>query len=409
MVMTIFIGLFTTLSLLLLSPVQAAPSVDLHAHLFMDKGLSPVFQGHFNGPLKAISWKNRLSSMANPETLEASDLGVVVVSLYAYPLLNLSLRDSIRRQVRDAEAFVATHPQWVIARSASEGKQAQAQGKRVLVLAIEGASGILENEDDLKEFIDEKGIRIVTLLHLIDDDFGGVAFLKGYRSIYTPWAWITQIFNPLKEDGVMINRNGLKESGEIMVQKLIDRKVWIDLAHSSDQAQRKIIPMLEKAGQPLLYSHTVLRHHFKAERGIADWQLDAVQKSGGIIGLMPSAEMLVGTEVDLKICPSMCISEKLKICTGGSIYAFATHYVQVATKIGAGATVLGSDFNGGISHLEPPSCPTGTDFDKVGLWNISQTGLLWNALKKLGAPVAQPPQDQVTTFLNAWAKVGAKI
>ena len=50
-----------------------------------------------------------------------------------------------------------------------------------MILALEGASGIIETDEDLAEFVDRDGIRIVTLIHLTDDEFGGAAFLKGYR------------------------------------------------------------------------------------------------------------------------------------------------------------------------------------------------------------------------------------
>src|SRR5207244_2903484 len=114
----------------------------------------------------------------------------------ANPILTFSLRDSVRRQVRLAERFVREHPSWIIARSAAQAREALLSGKRVMILSLEGASGILESENDLREFVDQDGIRIVNLLHLTDDAFGGVAFLPGLHALMSPWAWLKGVFSP---------------------------------------------------------------------------------------------------------------------------------------------------------------------------------------------------------------------
>ncbi len=155
--------------------------MELHAHLFMKEGMTWVFSGDFDGPLRATSWTQRLRSQANPESMNRSEAGIVVAMLYANPFFVISLYKSIRRQVRLAEVFVDQHPEWVLVRDAAQARSALSQGKRVLVLGLEGASGIIENEEDLREFVDTDGIRIVTLLHLTDDRFGGHCVSGGFQ------------------------------------------------------------------------------------------------------------------------------------------------------------------------------------------------------------------------------------
>jgi microsomal dipeptidase-like Zn-dependent dipeptidase len=389
--------------LLLIAPV-AHGAVELHAHLFMKEGLSWFFSGDFNGPLQATSWKDRFSSQANPETLEKSGLKIVVASLYAHPLLTLSLRDSIRRQLDQAEAFVAAHPNWIIARSGIDAEVALAQGKRVIVLALEGAAGVIEDEADMAEFIDRRGIRIVTFLHLTDDFLGGVAFLRGAGSLASPVAWARNLFSGHRGEGdVKANDRGLSESGRKLLDAFVARGVWIDLAHSSDLSQKDLVPVLEKAGQPLLYTHTVLRSQHPAERAISDQQLADIKRLGGIVGLMPSEDMLKGTSVPADLCPAMqCPSG----CEGGA-HALAAQYRELAGKIGgAEGIALGTDYNGGIPHLRP-SCGTGTVLDQEGMWNISQAGDVWKSLAKLGAPVPSE-EARVRKFLSAWKAVRPK-
>ncbi len=395
-----------------LQPLQLNETVDLHAHLFMKEGLGWFFHGDFDGPLMAQNWKDGFSSQANPPMLEQSGDRIVVISLYAHPFFKLSPRDSIRRQIAQAEHFTATHPNWLIARSAAEAMRGISDGRRILILSLEGASGILETENDLREFIDQRGIRIVTLLHFTDDRFGGPAFLKGIKALATPIGWLRfwvkelTFFRKHREKPVppdpevILNDHGLSLDGRALANSLIQRRVWIDLAHSSDAAQRELIPLMLNAGQPLLYTHTVLRRYHGAERGIAHWQLDELRKSGGVIGLMPSEQMLAGTQIQQDLCAFSCKNP----CEGG-LPALITHYRELTQEnIQPSQIMIGSDFNGGIPHLKP-SCNTNTPLDHEGLWNMSQTPALWQAMKKGGAPLPEPLHRTVLHFIAAWKRV----
>lgn len=366
--------------------------VELHAHLFMKEGMTWAFRGDFFGPLRATSWKDPLSSQANPETLESSGLSIVVAALYAHPLFTLRLRESIHRQINLARKFVLTHPDWVLASEPEQAKEALSQGKHVMVLALEGASGIIENDDDIREFIDDGGIRIVTPLHLIDDEFGGVAFLKGFRAWSSPIAWLKQLFFPHYNEGVRTNHEGLTPTGQWLITALLKHHVWIDLAHASDASQAEMIPVIKAAQQPLLCTHTVLRKFHEAERGISNATLMQIKGTHGILGLMPSEEMLEGAP-RADHCPS-------------GISSLANEYTEIAQLLGNDSVMLGSDFNGGIPHLAPtgPGCVTGTSIDQQGLWNIGQSTDVWRAMAKLGAPVPDPLSKMADHFIEVWTK-----
>jgi microsomal dipeptidase-like Zn-dependent dipeptidase len=375
-------------------------TVELHAHLFMKEGMTWFFRGHFDEPLQATDWTQRLSNQTNPESLNRSDIGIVVAALYSNPFFVINQRDSIRRQIKLAQQFVAHHPEWALAKSPTEARAALIQSKRVLVLSLEGAADIIETEQDLREFVDEGGIRIVTLIHLIDDLFGGSAFQEGYKVLSTPWAWFTQLFSPVRDpSGVRINANGLTEKGRALTEALIKRHVWVDLPHASDRAQEALFPLLAKAGQPLLYTHTALRKYMGAERGITTEQLERVRKSEGVVGLMPATDMLVGTVPERKFC-GPCTAP----CEGG-LPALAQQYSEVARILKPEQIALGSDYNGGIRHLPPPPCPLGTELDTQGLWNIGLEGAVWDSLEKLGLPVPTPRRLMVDHFLAAWERV----
>jgi microsomal dipeptidase-like Zn-dependent dipeptidase len=381
-----------TLFLLFSHHFAQAAGIELHAHLFMKEGMTWFFRGSFDGPLRATTWQDGLSSQANPATMDQSGLDVVVVSLYANPFFTLSLRDSVRKQIAVAHRFVTEHPNWIIAKHPDQAKAALAAGKKVLILSLEGTSGILENEEDYQEFIDRDGVRIVTLLHLTDDHLGGVAFLLSFRAWASPLAALNSLIHPHRDtDGNKLNPQGLTEEGRKVARELIKRKVWIDLAHSSDASQKDLVPLLLEGHQPHLFTHTALRKYHHAERGINAEQLALVRETGGFVGIMPSEMMLKSTP------PTGPCS--------GSVHALATQFREFSSVLGQKSISMGSDFNGGISHLKS-SCNTGTDLDRNGFWNIGQTPALWQALKSLKVWEPQPAgQDSTARFLETWAKL----
>lgn len=387
----------------------AAPGpalADLHAHLFMHRGLGPLFKGHFNGPVRAKKWWSRFASQANPEELAASELSLVVVALYAHPILMPARRESLRRQIADARAFVLQHPEWVIARSPAEARKALEGGKRVLVLSLEGAGGVLKTDEDLRELIDEAGIRIVTFAHLSDDELSGAALIQGYHVIGNPLGFVKHLRRPVRdEDGVLLNPQGLTPKGERLARELIRRKVWIDLSHSTDAGVAQLLPLMDAAGQPPLMTHTALRRHQPAERQLSDKWMDAFARRKGVVGLVPSNDVLGPVRLSRAQCPASCHD----LCEGG-LFATAAQFSEMARVLGPENVFIGSDFNGGQQHLPPlgSACQTGTSLDEpAGLFRIGQTGELWSALEFLGAPVAPNRAAGALNFVAAWERVYA--
>ena len=62
---------------------------------------------------------------------------------------------------------------------------------------------------------------------------------------------------------------------------------------------------MKKAGQPFLFTHTALRKYYKAERGIAKWMIDEIKNHEGMVGLVPSEEMILDTEGPKNLCPRL--------------------------------------------------------------------------------------------------------
>jgi microsomal dipeptidase-like Zn-dependent dipeptidase len=378
------------------SATPPAPYVDLHAHLFMDRGMGPLFIGSFRGPIRATRWSDRFSSQINEDTLESSGIGLMVAALYAHPILEPDRRESIRRQLADARAFVATHADWVIARTPAEARAGVAAGRRVLVLSLENAGGILESESDLREFVDGDGISIVTLAHLTDSDLSGAALMPGYHVLGNPLAMAGSWLEPESSDGARLNPRGLSPRGRDIASALIARRVWLDLTHSPEATLAELVPMLREAGQPLLFTHVGMRDYERAEREISDSRLDEVRETGGIVGLLPD-ESIVGATPSAPAAGAAC---------RGGVYALAAQFDALAAKIGDSHVFLGSDFSGMSLHLKPVrGCPTGTSLDARGFYHIGQTPELWATLARSGARAHEATTNAIENFISTWARI----
>jgi len=367
--------------------VAHADGIDLHAHLFLEHGVPHWFyNGCFTCPLQAKDYSSLTGSKANEEELLKSKLDITVASIYAVSFGFRDLRESIRQQIQAARDFVLRHPDWIIARSSATAAAAIKYKKRVLVLSLEGADGILQREEDIQEFLIKSPIALVTPLHLTDDEFGGAAFLRSFHGFLNFSSFVRGIFDPIWVEDVRTNHVGLTEQGRWLIKKLIESRVWIDLAHASDKAQKEILSETAKLKLPLLYTHTSLREYHGAERGLAKWQIEEIKSKGGMVGLLPSRNYLNGTpqyECDIK--------------------AFFMQYRQIANQIGRNSVTIGSDFNAPIEHLAP-GCGTYEGIDEEGFWRPDQISELWGAVNNFQVGLADP-KGQLGQFLKLWARV----
>ncbi|MGE3974062.1 MAG: membrane dipeptidase [Bdellovibrionales bacterium] len=386
-------------ALLFISQSVFASGVDLHSHLFMEEGIPQwLYKGCFQCPLKATSAKDLFSSKINRDELLKSDLDIMVASLYAHALGRYQKREAIRHQIRLAKDFVNEWPQWVLATDAQQATRALAQRKKVLILSLEGAEGVLETEADFDEFVAYGPLRIVTPIHLSDDEVGGAALLQHIFGIINPLAFFKSFVNGRKVENVRVNNKGLTPKGRWVIQRLLDYRVWIDLTHASDMSQMEMISMMKKAKQPLLYTHTVLREFHGAERGLAQWQIEELKATGGMVGILPSPNYLHRAESSqVKKCEN-CDSS----CTTG-FYSFVVHYQKLARELGQDAVTAGTDFNAPLPHLVP-QCGFREGVGREGFWKASQYKNLWESFPLFEQPV---PRADLTTqkFLKLWSQV----
>ena len=180
-------------------------------------------------------------------------------------------------------------------------------------LGTEGSQpleGRLENLNDLFN----AGIRMMAPTHFTDTAVGGAA--------------------------AGMNKGGLTDLGRQWVKALEAKSIIIDLAHASPATLRDVTAMTSR---PLLVSHTGVKATCDNPRNLSDEELQAVAKTGGVIGIGLWDTATCGTDAR---------------ATARAI----RHAVSV---VGVDHVALGSDFDGAVT----------TPFDASG-WVLVTDALL---------------------------------
>ena len=179
------------------------------------------------------------------------------------------------------------------------------------LLAIEGAQALDGDANNL-DALYNAGYRMIGLTHFFDNTFGGSAHgLEQY---------------------------GLTEEGKMLLQKMAEKKMLIDLAHASPAL---IDDVLRYSSAPLFVSHSGVKGTCNSPRNLSDEQLRNIAARGGIIGIA--------------FFPGAICGPSVQHITDALLYA-----VKIA---GVNAVGLGSDFDGAVS----------TPFDAAGLSALTQS------------------------------------
>ena len=383
------------------SPAMA--QVDLHAHLYMKQGLGPLLRGNAKEDAKSKLPSSHLDTKASELTLLSTGAPrITVVSLYAHPWLSSPLdfhfRENVSRALdREYEEmidFVKAHADRVVfAKTPADARLALQNGKQVLILSIEGAYGALETEADLSKWTEDRDLAILGPFHLTEDYFGGTALLSPLLSLFTsPYSFLQSL---MLSGGSCLNSvctspMGIKPAGRDLVSRLLEHRVWVDMAHANALERRELLPEFQKRGIPLLVSHTPLESHFPAERSLSSIEMEYLKTTGGIVGLIPSDDYLEGGQT------GPCFSGLLE---------FKKQIQALEQRIGKNKVMIGSDFN---SPLKGLSAACGAREGEI-LGVFESTGFFrQDQFKSLSDFVGSDPDWTRSTeeaFLSNWEKV----
>jgi membrane dipeptidase len=149
------------------------------------------------------------------------------------------------------DAVLASDPEAVL--------EAKRRGRLALLPALEGADGLEGRIENLRE-LHRRGVRLVQLVHFVDNDLG---------SNQTP----------------PYDTRGLTAFGREVVRESNRLGIVIDLAHANTQT---ITDALAVSSQPMLFSHTGAKALHDADRYLTDDEIRAIAAKGGVIGIWPA-------------------------------------------------------------------------------------------------------------------------
>ena len=152
------------------------------------------------------------------------------------------------------DAVLAPDPASVLA--------AKQRGRLALLPALEGADGLEGSLDNLRD-LHRRGVRLVQLMHFLDNGIG---------SNQTP---------PYQS-------RGLTPFGRELVREANRLGILIDLAHANT---RTIMDALLASSQPLVFSHTGVKALHNVDRALTDTEIRAIARRGGLVGIWPNADL----------------------------------------------------------------------------------------------------------------------
>jgi len=205
-------------------------------------------------------------------------------------------------QIDQLERFCARAPDVAaIALSSSDLARNEQAGRISAVLGIEGAHALLGDPANVERF-HSRGVRFISLTHLMHNDAGGSSF-------------------PLAR------KRGLTGLGREIVAEMARLGMAVDLAHAS----RALVEDILAVKVPVFCSHTGIGSVAGSWRNLSDEALHAIAERGGVV----------------------CVIFAIEYLGGWTMRQLARHVERAVAVAGEEHVGLGSDFDGTI-HLPRP-------------------------------------------------------
>lgn len=278
--------------------------VDIHVH---PHNLIPLpFQLIFN-----LSLRKTKPKPFHLESMKEAKLNLVVANAigdkFVTSMYGMSGFSSVRLQLRKIKKQ-ANEMQALIYDDSSTLQQAKEENKPIILLGIEGGGFINGKLSRLKD-LHQLGVRMLTIVHFSDNCFGSIS--TSFKEISTGKSKLKR-----KEE------KGLTSFGKETVEELNSLGVIIDLAHANNKTT---VEAAELSSQSVVASHSgVLNLQQKFPRYLTDEAIQAISKTGGVIGLWPYYFAKLGTR---------------------EVEDFIEHAKYIKSLVGSPHIAIGTDIN----------------------------------------------------------------
>lgn len=398
-------------------PVSA--QIDWQGHPAMHLTWPILFRPGLTERTPHVTYRHMLRQVVDGPRLEASGVRIFLTAAMAAERARdpVQARRMIVRELDYVERFVAAHPdRFAMARSPEEARELLATtDKMVIVHSIEGGHHLLSGPEDAKFWAD-RGVALVTLIHLRDDELGGAAMLT---------EGVGKLINPRGARAVRRgDRRGLTDRGRAAIVELDDAGILVDFAHMAPDTVEDALAVAAAHGIAPVVTHGQLRALRDSEFAWTDERVITLYRLGGVFSLGLSPKYLDPLDPLVPVDPDVCPN---------TIESFAQHHAAVVSLVQAHAgEILGegvdpttpdararlsvgwsSDWNGWLPHAEPVygrgrcrPLSALTDPLPVDTLGLAHPGLLpgwWTRLEREGADLS-PMTASAERFLQLWAQ-----
>ena len=259
---------------------------------------------------------------------------------------------------------------------------ASAVAGRLLALERAGQVRLARSASDLDRARDDETGPPVAVLHIegaeaIDPGLEALElwYGAGLRSVGPVWSRSNAFAHgvPFISPSSPDTGPGLTDAGHALVRRCAELGILVDVSHLNEAGFWDLARL--DAG-PIVATHSGVHALCPTSRNLTDAQLDAIGKSGGLVGIVFAVPFLRADFADDPDTPVSLI---------------ATHARYVADRIGAEHVALGSDYDG--ATIPAP------------LGDVTGTPKLLDALSEAGfteAEVAAVAWDNWRRVLGAW-------
>ncbi len=251
-----------------------------------------------------------------PRVLEAQLSGATWVITTNPARTSKGRADAFVENLRRLRAEMASvSDQFELVRNVAEYRRARAAGKHAAFVGIQGGNALDHAAGSLDLIEDDLVLRI-TVVHLSSSSLGTTS-------------------SPLAGGA----RVGLTDRGREFVERLNEKKIFVDLAHISKRGFWDAVEVHDKS-QPLIVTHTGVSGVHEHWRNLDDAQLRAVADSGGTVGVMYQSSFLGDPTFS------------------GRSESIVRHLEHIVSTVGADHASLGSDWDGAITPPTDLRCCT---------------------------------------------------
>lgn len=422
-------------NLLLLANIIAAQEIrefmDLQTHTcmhvpykFFGKGLTWFDEENPPG----LTYKHLLTNVNYANFLAGNKGARIIVNGAIAPEVIASRKKAKRiilEQLRQVNEFAEMHADlFVVATTPQQVRDyVHNTDKTIIIHSIEGGKKLIDGTEDA-QFWAEQGIAFITLIHLIDDEFGGAAIQPDM---------LTKIINykgSVKQSFHKSKTKGLTEKGKQAILWLANAGIMTDLTHMSPQTRKDALSLMEQHHLAPLVTHDMFKPIQNQQRAISEEDILRIYRLNGLMSLPISGASLKAHQPRKDYAAQL---DSMKNHCPGSVDSYKFTYVSLNKFLHENITGLinhqakwenlteqqkvnlsigfQSDFNGWVNHSRPRYGDEGCaeinpdkEHEPIEIYGLAHPGLLesqWRLLEKEGVDLI-PVKRASEKFLQMW-------